>query len=529
MGSLLSEVAASHPNHLAVIHRGNRLTYRDLEERANDVAGALLELGVRPGDRVGALLCNRYEWMVLAFATFKVGGTYLPINTWYRQEEIAWTLQHGGVSVLVLQESFLSHNYRADMEGISPGIFDAEEIHSASLPALRNVVVLDAASGSRAPLRWEQLSRPLSQARRDELAQAQAAVAPTDRALILYTSGSTAEPKGVGLAHGNLVENSYHIGERRWFAPGDKLWLGTPLFYALGASNAMPAAVTHATALVLQDHFEPRNAADLIAQEQCTIYYGLGNITRAILDVEDGDPSRLRSLEKGHPGTLPEDRRLTLETIGIRHAAPSYGLTEAYGNSTVGHPEDDLEIKLAGSGTALPGVEIEIRDQVTGKTLPPGRTGAVFLRGRVMIGYHDAVAGTSAAVGPDGFLETGDLGQIDGNGHFRFHSRSKEMVKSGGINVSPFEIERLLCEHPDVRQAYAIGVPDPSKGEVLVAFVECSGGASADDLKAYMRSRAASFKIPTHIFFRTESELPRVASGKVPRFRLREIAIEELS
>ena len=214
--------------------------------------------------------------------------------------------------------------------------------------------------------------------------------------------------------------------------------------------------------------------------------------------------------------------------MGITGAVPAYGLTETYGNATVGNVDDPLEAKLETSGTPLPGMEMRIVDPVSGKDLPQGEVGLVLIRGHTTPGYLDNPDENAKALRPDGFFDSGDLGRFDGDGRFVFHSRLKEVLKSGGINVSPVEVEQLIASHPDVRDAYVVGVADPVRGELVVAFVDAVNAVSAGDIQAYVKERAASFKVPHHVLFRTEAQLPRLASGKIAKFRLAEEAKTEL-
>jgi fatty-acyl-CoA synthase len=279
--------------------------------------------------------------------------------------------------------------------------------------------------------------------------------------------------------------------------------------------------------MVLQDHFEAGSAIDVIRRTGATVYYGTGNMTRAMLDHPDYAQAKIGSLQKGNAGTVAEYKRLTLIEMGIRGAVPAYGLTESYGNATVGWPDDPLEAKLETSGTPLPGLEMRIVDPQTGRDLPQGEVGLVLLRGHTTPGYFANPEETAKALRPDGFFDTGDLGRLDGDGRFIFHSRLKEVIKSGGINVSPVEVEQLIASHPDIRDAYVVGVADPVRGELVVAFVDAVARLGESEVQAYVKERAASFKVPHHVLFRSEGQLPRLASGKIAKHRLQEEARRE--
>lgn len=515
LAGVLDEVAAVQPQQAAVFYRGTEISYAELRTDARRAANALLALGVRRGDRVGLLLGNQPEWLVVCFAAAYVGATLVPLNTWYKRDEIAWTLRHARVSVLVAAASYLRQDYRALLAGIA-----------GEVPDLRALAFV----GAPAPgaLSWSDLLRSGSSVSEEVLAAAAAAVSPEDHAFVLYTSGSTAQPKGVLLRHRGVIENCYEIGARRLLTSQDRVWLGSPLFYGLGATNALPAALTHGAALVLQDHFEAGLAIAAIAASQATVWYGTGNMARAILDHPSYSRRKLATLEKGNAGTAAEYKRLTLVEMGISLATPAYGLTESYGQCTGGLPDDPLEVKLHTNGRPLPGFRLSIVDPRTREPLPVGETGLVLLRGHTTDGYLDNPAETAKALLPDGAFDTGDLGHLDSEGRFVFHSRLKEVIKSGGISVSPVEVEQLLAAHPDVADAYVVGVPHPDRGELVVAFVVARSPLSESGLRDYVKERAASFKVPHHILFRSEAQLPRLAGGKVAKHRLQEAALAEL-
>jgi len=528
LAAVLDFHAARAPDHPAILHGGRAIGYAELQHLSREAAASLLALGIGRGDHVGVLLGNEPEWVVMAFAASYVGATLVPLNTWYKEAELAWTLRHCGLKLLVSATRFLKADYLSLLHKMVPEALDAKPgaIRSEAFPALRSLFFVGEAP-ARVP-GWADFMALGRGAGDGALAGAMAAVTGADPAFILYTSGSTAEPKGVILAHQGLVANGFELGVRRGIVAEDRVWLGSPLFYGLGAANALPATLTHGATLVLQDHFEAGRAISVIEETGSTVYYGTGNMTRAMLDHPDYAQRRVGTLQKGNAGTVTEYKRLTLVEMGIKGAVPAYGLTESYGNATVGWPDDPLEAKLETSGTPLPGMELRIVDPATGADLPQGEVGLVLLRGHTTPGYLHNPDETARALRPDGFFDTGDLGRLDADGRFIFHSRLKEVIKSGGINVSPVEVEQLIASHPGVRDAYVVGVGDPVKGERVVAFVDAADALTEAEVKAFVKERAASFKVPHHVFFRSEEQLPRLASGKVAKYRLAEEARQEL-
>lgn len=516
LADVLAEHAAANPNRLAILRDDRSLSYGDLLAQTTQSARALLASGVKRGDSVGVLLGNEPEWVVLALAASMIGAVCCPLNTWYKKNEILWTLRHSGARVVVSAAQFLKTSYEAMFAELrEEGALEDVEL------VFVNATQPSATSFGAFLRRGDSVSDA-------DLAAVRASVSPDSTAFVLYTSGSTAEPKGVLLNHRGVVENGYDMGVRRGINSDDRVWIGSPLFYGLGATNALPAALTHGAAIVLIGSFEAGAAIASIHHSQATVFYGTGNMTRGMYDHPDYERRKIATLQKGNAGTVAEYKRLTLVEMGIKGAVPAYGLTETYGNATVGNCDDPIELKIAANGPPLPGMEMIIVDPLSGARLPQGETGLVLIRGHTTPGYLNSPTETAKALRPDGFFDTGDLGSFNADGHFVFHSRLKEVIKSGGINVSPVEVEQLLASHPDVRDAYVVGVGDPVKGELVVAFVDTAAPISEKALRDYVKERAASFKTPHHVFFRKEAQLPRLASGKVSKQRLIEEARKEL-
>lgn len=526
LARVLAEKAAAAPQAYAVFHDQTVWSYGELLQRSEAAAKALLAQGIKTGDRIGVLLGNDPNWLAMCLGSSMIGAVFVPLNTWYKSAELAWTIRHCGLSLVVSASRFIKTDYRALFETILPAFATERRLPDPAAPTLKTLVFMDDAPAGA--MDWADFHRAGQSIDGAALVAAGAAVSPDTPAFVLYTSGSTADPKGVLLNHRGVVENGYRLGRRRDIVAEDRVWLGSPLFYGLGATNALPATLTAGAALVLQGHFEAGSALETIERTRATVFYGTGNMTRGMLDHPDYAPRRVASLEKGNAGTVAEYKRLTLVEMGISKAVPAYGLTETYGNATVGEVDDDLEVKVATNGRPLPGMEMIIVDPSTGARLGAGETGLVLIRGHTTPGYLNNPEETATALRPDGFFDTGDLGSLDPDGRFIFHSRLKEVLKSGGINVSPVEVEQLLAGHPDVRDAYVVGVGDPVQGERIVAFVDVAASVSEASLKAYVKERAAAFKTPHHVFFRTEEQLPRLASGKVAKHRLAEEARREL-
>jgi fatty-acyl-CoA synthase len=346
-----------------------------------------------------------------------------------------------------------------------------------------------------------------------------------DNALILYTSGSSARPKAVRLRHYAVIENGFNIGERMGLGPQDRVLLAPPLFWAYGACNALTATLSHGAALVLQSRFEADEWIGLVERHRCTAAYTLPSITGAVLRHPDFARGRVASLRTGLMIGSAQEVRIAAEQLGAAQICNIYGSTEIYGNCCITPHDWPLDRRMAGQGSPLPSVRLRILDPETGAALPAGETGALEVAGYVTPGYCGASAAhNDAAFTADGYFRTGDLGFVDEGGGFHFVARDSDIIKRAGINVSPAEIETLLLQHPDVAQAAVVGAAAGERGEAVVAFVvpKPSAEIGAEELRAYCRALASSYKVPDHV--ELCAALPVTETGKLFRRGLQQQA-----
>ena len=531
LGALLDEMAAARPEADAVVFRDQHLTYAMLRARVDEFARALLAVGVTRGDRVAVLLPNRPEWVIAALAIARIGGVVTAISTFSTLRELGWALDHSGAVALVTSAAFRGRDYLSALHDLCPELDRSEpgELRSSRLPHLRTVVCVDERrhDGVFSP---EAFLARAAMTRSMALESAQRAVTPDDLCYILYTSGSTATPKGVTLAHRGVIENGFNIGERQHLTAADRLWLAVPLFWSFGSANALPAIMTHGGCVVLQESFEPGEALELLDRERCSVYYGMANMARAMLEHPDRPRRRLASMRTGLTIGLSEDIAMTMEAVGAAELCNVYGSTETYGNCAVTDAHDPLPLRLHSQGLPLPGMELRVVHPDTRQPLGVNDVGELCVRGYVTRGYYRAPELTAAAFDAEGYFLIGDLGLIGDDGRVRFRGRLKEMIKTGGVNVAPLEVEEVLLQHPDVKQAYVVGVPDRTKDEIVAAVLEMRAGATADvdALVAFCRERLASYKVPTRVAFRKAEELPRTPTGKIHKPGLRdELARDE--
>jgi fatty-acyl-CoA synthase len=520
---LLYEQVGRGPEREAIVLGEQRVSYGAWLDASRRVAARLRDLGVRRGQRVGLLANNRVEWLEICFGAAALGAPLAAFNTWAKTWDLEYLLAHSRCEVLFTLDRLGNQDFLAYLRELIPELWDGPHgaWRSARFPHLREVIVIgdEAPPGAHRYDEWQRIDASAL----PDLAPGECA-SPPDVAYILYTSGSTARPKAVPLLHYAAIENGFNIGERQGLGPDDRVWVSVPLFWSLGSANALMAILTHRATLVLQSQFEPRAALALIEAERCTSVYTLPNITHALIEHPEFRPERTRSLRTGMTIGLPEDVRLAAEVLGAREVCNIYGSTETYGNCCVTPHDLPLETRLTSQGPPLPGVTMRIVDRQSNAPLPSGEVGAVEVKGYITPGYLEAPEENVASFTDDGFFRMGDMGWLDEHGCFHFFAREKEMIKTGGINVSPLEVEEFLVTHPAVQEVAVTGAPDPTRGEVVVAFARLRPGAMAtpDELRQYCRDHIASYKAPALVV--VSETFPKTDTGKLARRELKQWA-----
>lgn len=520
IADLVDEVAERHPDRQAVLSLSDSLTYDQLSTLGARTAAGLAALGVVRHDRVGLLCTNRPEWLRVLLGANRLGAAVAAFDTWSRAWDLEHLLGNSSACVLVTLDSFGGHRYVEELRRLvpeldrhPPGVW-----RSSRFPALREVVVI----GDDVPMG----ARPFEELDNGERTAGPpgSEAAAGDVAFVLYTSGSTARPKGVPLVNHAAIENGFNIGERMLLGGHDRVWLSAPLFWSYGSANALMATLTHEATLVLQAVFEPREALDLIETHGCTVAYTLPTMTTALTAHPSFSPARTASLRTGLTIGTSEDVRRAAEVLGIDEICNVYGSTETYGNCCVTSCDLPLEVRLQCQGPPLPGMRVRIVDSESGSDLPAGWSGDVLVAGYVAFGYVGSDELTRQAFTPDGYYRTGDVGYLDADGRFHFVARASEMIKIRGINVSPLEVESFLLTHPAVRAAAVVGRPHPEAGQIAVAYVELveTGTIDAEELPNYCRSGMAAYKAPAEVVI--VEELPKTDTGKLDRRALREAA-----
>ncbi|MGQ0631863.1 MAG: class I adenylate-forming enzyme family protein [Sporichthyaceae bacterium] len=524
VSALLRDLAESSPAHDGVVSASGRLSWSELLTGTERVAAALRRDGVGPGDRVAVLLDNRAEWLQVTFACAALGAITCPINTWVKARDLEFLLGHANPTVLVTLDRLGRQDYLGYLRELLPGVLDGERgpWKVEHLPELRTLVVLgdEVPSGASA---WQDWVGEVGAPDLPEDAH------PQDIALVLYTSGSTAEPKAVPLVHRDLIANGFEIGQRQGLTAADRVFLAAPLAWAYGSANAMMAALTHGATLVLQSAFEPAGAYELLRRERCTAIYTLPVMTRALLDLPDFDATALPALRRGLTIGPPAELDLVIDQLGVDQISNIYGSTEVYGNCAVTPHDAPRERRSTSQGPALPGVELRIVDLESRVPVATGEIGEILVRGRVTPGYLTAGRDVLPVTDAAGYFATGDLGSLDADGWLTFAARDSEMIKTAGINVSPAEVEAFLATHPDIVEVAVVGAEADVRGQVVVAFVRLRSGAvvTMDQIRVWAKDSIASYKAPAAVI--AVDAMPTTPTGKLSRRDLVRLAGEHLA
>jgi acyl-CoA synthetase (AMP-forming)/AMP-acid ligase II len=502
--ALLAATAARHGDGPAVVDEGTTTTWGALRERALDVAGALVASGVEPGDRVAIWAPNGVRWIEAVLGLFQAGATLVPINTRFKGPEAAELLGRSRARVLVTTRTFLDTDYVALLEGA--GI---------DLPHLQRTVLAEGDA-------WEAFVSGSTAEARGEAERRGAALGPDDVSDLLFTSGTTGVPKGVVMTHGRTRRVASDWVAMTGLSSDDRYLMVNPYFHMFGLKAGILASTAAGATMYPEPVFDVDRVLRRVASERITVLPGAPTVYQSILDHPGRDAHDLSSLRVAVTGAADIPVRLierVREELPFSLVVTGYGLSEA-GTASATTPEDDPETVATTVGRARPGFELRIADG--DRDLPAGEAGEVLLRGpSVMAGYLDDPAATAAALSPDGWLRTGDLGVLDERGNLRIVGRSKDMFIVGGFNAYPAEIENVLLRHPDVQQVAVIGVPDERLGEVGMAFVvtRSTDPDVGDRVLAWAKDQMANYKVPRAL--ELVDALPVNATGKVVKDELR--------
>ncbi len=499
---------------LVVREQGYRATYRELWDEVSLAARGLLARGVRTGDRVGIWAPNRHEWLVIQYATARIGAILVTINPAYKAAELQYALTKTGVSLLVLARGFRQADYVAMVDEVR-----------AECPLLRETLVLEDA--------WDDLLADGEGVAEADLETIEATLDPDDPINVQFTSGTTGAPKGATLSHRNILNNGYFTGRILRYTEDDRVCAPVPFYHCFGMVLANLACLTHGACLVVPGaSFDPLATLRIVEEERCTSLYGVPTMFIAQLEhprIGDFDLSSLRTgIMAGAPcpvevmGQVRSKMHMDEVTIGC-------GMTETAPLSTQTAVHDDVDKRVTTVGRVHPHVEVKIVDPETGATVPRGTPGEQCTRGySVMLGYWNDERATREAIDAGGWMHSGDLATMDDAGYVKIVGRIKDMLIRGGENIYPREVEEFLVTIPDVSDAYVIGVPSARYGEEVMAWVKLREGSpmGPDELTAACRGQIATYKIPR--YWKLVDQFPMTITGKVQKFVMREMAAAEL-
>ncbi len=536
IGAFLEEQVKCLPDHEFIVYpdRNLRFTFQQFNERVNQLAKGLLAIGISKGDNVGIWATNVPDWTTFMFATAKIGAVLVTINTHYRSFELEYLIKQADLKALALIDSFRDHDYLQTINELIPELSRSQrgQLRSEKFPELRNVIFIGQEK-HRGMYNTRELMLLGDQYDNSELDSIKEALCQHDVINMQYTSGTTGFPKGVMLSHYNILNNGYFIGERQKFTEKDRLCLPVPLFHCFGCVLGIMAALTHGTTLVPLELFDPLLVLAAVQKEKCTAVYGVPTMFIAELSHPMFDMFDLSSLRTGIMAGSPcpeETMRQVMEKMHCTDVTIAYGLTEASPVITQTRTDDSVAQRTGTVGAALPEIEVKIVDPDTSKDVASGERGELCCRGySVMQGYYNMPEQTAAAVDADGWLHSGDQAEIDGDGYYKITGRIKDMIIRGGENIYPREIEEFLYTMNGVLDVQVVGLPDKKYGEVVGAFIIRKEGAdiTEEDVIDFTRSRIAPYKKPKYVIF--VDSYPMTASGKIQKYKLREIACDKLN
>lgn len=537
LGDILDQTVARNADGDAIIHFERDLgqTWAEFGRAVDELAKGLLALGVRKGNKIAVWATNVPHWITLMFASARIGAVLITVNTAYQDAELEYLLRQSDCDTLFMADAFRDHDFIKILESVVPEIRTqpSDALNVAMLPHLKRVFLMadKRKQGIHCLSDVFALAATVSD---DCYAACKAEVSPHDVVNMQYTSGTTGFPKGVMLTHVNIVNNGWWIGRLQNFSTADRVCLPVPLFHCFGCVLGVMACVNHGACMVVIDTFNPHQVLRAIQEERCTAVYGVPSMFLSLLEHRHFRRFRLDTLRTGiMAGSVcpaPLMRRAVTE-MHLTDLTICYGLTEGSPVMTQTHADEDFVHKTTTVGRPLPGQQVLVVDPeaLPHKLVkcPRGTPGEIVGRGyNVMQGYYKMPEETAAAITPDGWLRTGDLGVMNEDGYIVITGRIKDMIIRGGENIYPREIEEFLSGMEGVLDIQVVGVPSRKYGEEVAAFIIPKPGHTIQpkDVRAFCKGRLSWHKVPRHIAF--VEHYPMTASGKIQKYKLREMAKE---
>jgi fatty-acyl-CoA synthase len=536
LGDWIEHWASVTPDkeYLVYSDRNLRFTWKEFNQRVDDMAKGLLSIGIKRGTHIGIWATNVPDWLTFLFAGAKIGAVLVTVNTNYRQSELEFLVKDSDIHTLCITEGVFDGNYVDMTYAMLPELKESQRgyLHSERFPELHNVVYIGQEK-YRGMYNTAEILLLGSNVEDRDLEHVKKQVNCHDVVNMQYTSGTTGFPKGVMLTHYNIANNGYFTGEGMGFTAEDKLCCCVPLFHCFGVVLASMNVLTHGCTQVMVEKFDPLVVLASVHKERCTALYGVPTMFIAEMNHPMFDMFDLTSLRTGiMAGSLCpiEVMRAVTEKMHITYITSVYGLTESSPGMTHSVLEDSFEDRCTTVGSEYPFTEVRILDPDTKQECPVGTQGEVCCRGYlVMKGYYKNPKATDEVIDKDGWLHSGDLGVKDENGYYRITGRIKDMIIRGGENIYPREIEEFLYHLEGVQDVQVAAVPSKKYGEEVGAFIIQKEGISLteDIVKDFCRGKIARHKIPKYIFF--INEFPMTGSGKIQKFKLRDLSLQLLA
>jgi len=538
-----ADIIERFPDHEAVVSipQGRRLTYTQLEAAVQPLARGLLGIGFNKGDRIGIWSTNNIEWLLLQIATARIGAVLVNINPAYRPRELAYALQRSEVNGLFVIPRFRSSDYVGMLAALIPELKDNEpaSFSSRDFPALRRIVLYDPAAVEKTErahpglMLWTDVLAAAGATGSEQLDAVTASLDIDDPINIQYTSGTTGFPKAVVLTHHNILNNAWFSAKAMHFAAADRLAVPVPFYHCFGMVLANLLCLSVGACIVIPcEHFDAAAVLRAVENEACTAIHGVPTMFIAELELPQFHDFRLSTLRTGIMAGAtcpPALMKRVMQDMHCSEILIGYGETEASPLTHLTSRDDSMERRVETVGTNLPHQEVKVVDVDNRKTVPLGVVGEICFRGyHIMRGYYGDPQATAKALDENGWLASGDLGTMDADGYVMITGRLKEMIIRGGENIYPREIEDFIFTHPKIAGIAVFGIPHEFYGEEIMAWIQLHAGATMteEEVRAFCEGNIAHFKIPKHIWF--VDEFPMTVTGKLQKFRMREMAMEKM-
>ncbi|MDR0955389.1 MAG: AMP-binding protein [Rikenellaceae bacterium] len=535
LGGLLEKWATELPDHDFLVYpdRGLRLSYAEFNDRVDRIAKGLLELGVGRESKVGMWARNVPDWLTMMFACAKIGAILVTVNTSYKIKEVEFILENADIDTMCLVNGYRDTDYVEIMYELVPELKTMQRgtLRSKRFPRLRNVVYIGQEK-QRGMYNTAELLLMGSHLPDEDLKEATKGVTTHEVTMMQYTSGTTGFPKGVLLSHHNILNCGVGTGTAMEFTSDDKVLTCVPLFHCFGCVLALCAVITHGATMVMVEDFDPLRVLAAVDKERCTMLYGVPTMFIAELNHPMFDMFDYSSLRSGimAGAVCPIETMIAVRERMHCKLISVYGMTETSPGMTVSRLTDSDEVRATTVGRPYPYVDVKILDPETNEELPDGTAGEVCCKGyNVMKGYYKNPEATAQIIDANGYLHSGDLGVRDTDGNFRITGRIKDLIIRGGENISPREIEDYLFRMPQIKGVEVAGLPSPKYGEQVAAFITVKDGMTLteEEVQLFCRGQIARYKIPKYVFF--VDEFPMTASGKIQKYRLRDLGVEMLN